>query len=74
MAHDLDALKEDLYEAFNRAMECVRHYSYLSSENRVDATARSVSAASDAANAIVNVEREIAERDGAKHSLKLPGK
>jgi hypothetical protein len=71
MAHDLDQLKEELYEAFNRAMKGVREFSFLN-ESRVGTLSQAVTAAADAANAIVNVEKQIAERDGGKPGLKLP--
>ena len=53
------------------AMQGVREFSFLN-ESRVGTLSQAVTAAADAANAIVNVEKQIAERDGGKPGLKLP--
>jgi hypothetical protein len=75
MAKDLEQVKEELYEAFNKAMKGVREFSSFSYETaRINSTARAVTAAADAANAIANIERELAERKNGGPSLKMPGK
>ena len=78
MARNLDELRDELYRVFNKAAEGVSYpnSSYVQSyPEQTKAAALSVTAAADAANAIINVEREIAERKAnGDAGMKMPGK
>jgi hypothetical protein len=72
MARDLDQVKEELYEAFNKAMTGVREFGiYSGYPDRLASTAKAATAAADVANAIVNVERELEERSSGGMGSKL---
>lgn len=73
MAKNLDELKDELYEAFSRAV-------YTGKNTRTDtyegihASAGSFRAAAELARSVLEVERELAEREEKKSGMKLPGK
>lgn len=77
MAKNLDELKDELYETFNDARKKVAEnidlniYSY---PKNAEIAMQGVEAAAKVAHAIVQVERELSEREEKKSGMKLPGK
>lgn len=73
MARNLGELKDELYEAFSRAV-------YTGKSTRTDtyegihASSGAYRAAAELARSLVEVEREIAEREEKNSGMKLPGK
>ncbi|MEZ0225304.1 MAG: hypothetical protein ACAH83_12180 [Alphaproteobacteria bacterium] len=75
MANNLDELKEELYEAFGKAVGNADYpYSNTGSPEATKAAAMSLQAAAELARSIVAVEREITDRNDKKDGPKLPGK
>lgn len=77
MAKNLDELKDELYETFNDARKKIAEnieldtYSY---PKNAEVAMQAAEAAAKVAQSIVQVERELADREKKKNGMKLPGK
>ena len=73
MAKNLDELKTELYEAFSKAVDTGKRTRTDTYEG-IHASAGSFRAAAELARSVLEVEREIAEREEKSSGMKLPGK
>ncbi|MBI1216697.1 MAG: hypothetical protein GC185_12875 [Alphaproteobacteria bacterium] len=77
MAKTLEELKDELYDSFNKAKEIGDQFkgrNIFSYDEAATAAATAYEAAAKTAAAIINVERELREREETKNGMKLPGK
>ena len=70
MAENLNELRQELYDAFNKAMKNAKYpKDVLSYPEHTKAAAQSLQAAAATAEAIVKVEQELQQRGEAKPKL-----